>query len=140
VFGDSEGGSHLVVNGRLLFNSGLTAYGGSSQQGLTSFGGFVTWLSEPLTGGQGFADAFHQFFGQSSAPIDGPLFAEVFLLATAPGTLTYAWDRVSVEHALVFFGLTNAPGGSVMIVPEPATALLLALGLLGIALGAPRRS
>jgi hypothetical protein len=62
------------------------------------------------------------------------------LLANAPGTLTYAWLTVGPSIQLTFFGLSNAPGGSVTIVPEPATALLLALGLLGIALGAPRRS
>jgi hypothetical protein len=140
VFGDSEGGVDILVYGRLLFNSGLTAYLGSSQQGLTTFNGFFTWVNGSLTGSPGFADAFNQSCCQSSAPVDGPLFAEVSLRATAPGTLTYAWDLVSVENGLHFFGLTNAPGGSVTIVPEPATALLLGLGLLGIALGARRRS
>jgi hypothetical protein len=37
------------------------------------------------------------------------------------------------DEPLFFFGLTTAPGTSFTIVPEPGTATLLALGLLGIA-------
>ena len=40
---------------------------------------------------------------------------------------------------LDFFGLTNAPGTSFTVVPEPTTALLLAFGLAGVACARRRR-
>jgi hypothetical protein len=39
---------------------------------------------------------------------------------------------------LDWFGVTNAPGVSITVVPEPATALLLGAGLLALALAGRR--
>lgn len=151
VFGEASGGplvNHIA--GRLLFDSGLATFVAGNQQLLTSFNGALTWTGvAELNGGIGLADAFYQIspFNIGDVP-DGPLISTVMLLATAPGTLDYAWET-SGSSQLSFFGLLDAPGGSVTIIPEPSTALLLALGLAATALadrrpgrawpGAPQR-
>jgi len=131
VLGDAVGAQDGNIFGRILFDAGLAQHIGTNQEPLTSFSGFVTWLIGPIDGGPGFGDAFSQLISQSPHPVDGPLVASVTLLATAPGTLNYSWET-SGSFELRFFGLTDAPGGSVTIVPEPSTGALVALGLVAI--------
>jgi hypothetical protein len=137
VFGDAEGTQTNVILGRLLFPAGLASYVDGSQSPLTSFNGGLTWIQGSLAGGPGFAYAFYQIGDQSPLPVDGPLTASVILLATASGSLDFAWET-SGDEQLNFFGLTNAPGGSVTIVPEPATGLLVGIGLVATALATRR--
>jgi hypothetical protein len=139
VFGDSEGATDQAVYGRILFDGTLAAYVSSSQVPLTSFDGAVVWIAAPLDGGDGFAEAFDQLCcGGAVWPVDSPLVATVVLQATVPGRLDYGWQSEIIPpndlHILDFFGLTDAPGGSVTIVPEPATGTLAAMGLLALVL------
>jgi hypothetical protein len=63
--------------------------------------------------------------------------------ATAPGTvLNFTWQTTPSTVGLDFFGVTNAPGVTVTVVPipEPTTAAMLGLGLFGLALAGRRRS
>jgi hypothetical protein len=129
VFGDAEGTQGAGIFGRILFDTDIADYVGSNQEPLTSFNGGITWFLSPLSGGNGFGDAFDQFVSLNPHPVDGPLSASVTLLATAPGILAYSWDSAGTFR-LDFFGLTNAPGGSVTIVPEPSTGALVASGMI----------
>jgi len=129
VVGDAQGAQDSAILGRILFDAGLAEYVSSYQEPLTSFGGLVTWFASPLFGGDGFGNAFEQTPSVNPYPVDGPLIASVTLLATGTGTLDYSWET-SGSFNLDFFGLTSAPGGSVTIVPEPSTGLLVVLGLI----------
>jgi hypothetical protein len=57
----------------------------------------------------------------------------VTLIARAIGVVEVTWDTTDPSDQLTFFGLTNAPGTSFEIVPEPGTGVLLAIGLLSLA-------
>ena len=57
------------------------------------------------------------------------------LTAAQPGVVDFTWNTAATGDQILFFGgLTNAPGTSITISPEPGTAGLLALGLVGLAL------
>jgi hypothetical protein len=60
---------------------------------------------------------------------------------TAPGTVVnFAWRTSPSAQRLDWFGLTNAPGVSITVAtPEPTTASLLGLGLLGLSVASRRR-
>jgi hypothetical protein len=137
VSGDAEGAADNLIYGPLLFDADLANYVSSHQQPLTT--NRFRWSVGSLSGGGGFAEAFSQTPGLEPDVPDGPLLASVTLRATAPGILEYSW-RTDGDPGLRldFFGLTEAPGGSVLIVPELSPGPLLGLGLIAIAMG--RRS
>ena len=61
--------------------------------------------------------------------------------ATSVGSvINFAWRTTPTTQRFDFFGLTNAPGVSVTVVPEPTTAALLGLGLLGLTVASRRRT
>jgi hypothetical protein len=107
--------------------------------------GFVTapWIEGVTpTGiwyGTGAAIVFNQIqydapktVGTTADP--NPDLGLVLLSADAPGSVNVVWATSPVSQALTFFGLTNAPGTSfsIVAVPEPTSASLIALGLAGV--------
>lgn len=138
IFGDSEGEETETqgIFGRLLFDPNRASYVSSSQQPLVTQFGITTWVQGGLSGGVedgvGFADAFNQFidFQQTTSV---PLIATVQLVAEATGVLDLDWllsGEGDPSHTLRFFSVTSHPGTSVLIIPEPSTISLIALGLL----------
>jgi hypothetical protein len=60
-----------------------------------------------------------------------------------PGTvITFNWQTTPSTQRLDFYGLTTAPGVSITVaaIPEPTTAALLGLGLIGLVAAGRRRS
>jgi hypothetical protein len=142
ITGDSTGGSANAIFGTVEYGGLTSANGGQVQGALTSFGGAVPWLQ-----GQLFVDAphantqdsFNQTPGLNPFPIDQLLVATMTFHADAAGVANFSWRTLAGNERLNFFGLTNAAGTSVTIVPEPTTAALLGIGLFGLAVAGRRR-
>ena len=145
VTGDSEGGTATGIFGRLLFDNpavAAIATGTPSQTTLLALGS-IPWLVGVTGCTAGDCNMFNQVgaFGATPAPASNLLIATVSFQATNLGTTNFNWETDSgTGFALDFFGLTNGAGGSFTVVPEPTTAALLGLGLLGLTFAGRRRN
>jgi len=145
VTGNSQGGKDDAAVGRLEYSAALTTTTTSSQSQFTRAGGTLFALTGVLVQGDGFADVFNTIIDGGGSPrtVDNLLTSTAQLIADAAGTVVVTWSS-SPGLELDFFGLTNAtnpgPAASFTIIPEPTTAALLGLGLLGLVLGGRRRS
>jgi hypothetical protein len=124
-----------------LVNSNLA---GNSQVLLPGFNWHLGPMTCSTTPSTTSCIAFAQF--NASSPItvnltDFQLAITTFIIdATTPvgSVINFEWETASATQRFVWFGLTNAPGVSITVIPEPETAALLALGLLGLAVAARR--
>jgi len=142
------------IFGRLTYDPRLADTLSSSQQQLSSSGQVIVggevvtvilpWTLGPLEHGDGFVTLLDQTRLGSSGVDQTVLLASALLYAEAPGVLDLRWIVGAGSTPpfpsldLDFFGVTNHPGVSVRIVPEPSTALLIALGLAGLVIGRRR--
>lgn len=129
VFGD------LLVSG-----TGSVLGGVSTQAGLVSFGGAIPWALGVTPCSPVVCTAFNQIGGLSPLPVSNTPIAIAIITYTAgaAGSVDLTWDQTTFD----FFLAPSGPGTSFTIVPipEPTTAALLGLGLLGLAVTGRRRS
>lgn len=145
VDGNSGGGTTIGIQGYLSYSGAITNYTTSTQTSMYGNADNLVLLS---------SDGLGAFMGQNngtanpSAPSSPDILARVFL--KADGTTGGGSSLVSFGgEVLSFFDIYYSPGSgapatgasfTVLPVPEPATAALIGLGLLGLALGGRRRA
>ena len=86
----------------------------------------------------------------STLPQPAPVNVSNFLIGTNTFTIepdelfgsviAFTWQSSPSTQRLDFFGVTNAPGVSITVVPEPTTVALLGLGLCAIAVAGRRKA
>ncbi|HXK25709.1 MAG TPA: PEP-CTERM sorting domain-containing protein [Myxococcota bacterium] len=129
-----------------LLNSNVP---GNSQVNLSTIGDAPPgWSSNALLCTTVFCVAFNQtkaLPAGTAGITNTPIATTTFFIdpSVAPGTvINFAWRTTPSTQRLDWFGLTNAPGTSITVaaVPEPTTAALLGLGILGLAVSGRRRA
>ena len=143
ITGDAQGASSIALFGTVNYDQSLTTATANSQTSLPSFGGGLPWTMGALfidNPNAGTADAFNGLIGVTPQVPDQLAVSTITLTADAAGIAAFSWfTGTGTLEDLDFFGLTNAAGTSVLIVPEPTPAALLGMGLLGLAVAGRRR-
>jgi hypothetical protein len=137
VIADDEGATAYGIFGRLDYRGDIVDNGTRTQIQLQGENApWVTGLLQAQDDGlNASSEAFNQIAGlqaQTAENLPGTL-STVTLIAQAVGVVNVTWHTTADGFQLLYFGLTNAPGTSFRIVPEPGTAALLGLGLLALA-------
>jgi len=139
VTGNSEGEATTSVIGRITFDPTRTTVLTQTQTQYLSFGGFVMWSLGALNQQPTNFKSFDQIGGLSPIPVSNdPLTAVATLSADALGVVNFNWVTTGTD-ALNFFSVSSGPGQTITIIPEPTTAALLGMGLLGLAVAGRRR-
>jgi hypothetical protein len=128
ITGDSQGASADFIFGTVNYDVALVSVTSQSQTQHTSFSGALSWILLPLNVDNpnlGTADAFNQGF-TISAPVDQLQVATITFTANASGVASFSWRDIFSESTefLNFFGLAEAPGTSVTILPASSSSIV----------------
>jgi hypothetical protein len=141
VLGDSTGIRDGGIFGTVVYDMALVSSTGTQTQ--TKMRGAVKWIMGglntdlPILGTQ---DSFSQINGTTIPQTSTKkLTAVMTFKVEASGTAAFDWWIGEAAQRLDFFGLTSGAGVTVDIIPEPSTAGLMGLGLIGLVVAGRRR-
>jgi hypothetical protein len=139
VIGDSEGAIDIGVFGTVNYDRNrVSPLGGQTQTALRTGAGF-RWIRGGLLVDIPFVGTQYSFSQINGLTVPQgstkKLTAVMTFRATNAGSANFDWCVGCAAQSLDFFGLTAADGITVSIaaIPEPSTAGLMGLGLLGLA-------
>jgi hypothetical protein len=142
VIGDSQGAIAIGAFGTVNYNPALVSTGTHTQTAMKTAAG-VKWTRGGLLTDLPQPNAFDSFstingatFAQGSTK---KLTATMTFHADASGTAAFDWYVGATAEALDFFGLVAGTGVTVNIIPEPSTAGLMGLGIIGLVVAGRRR-
>jgi len=142
IVGDPQGGVATGIIGNLTYNGAITdTIAGNQAPTLFANAGAQTL-------GDGLSVAFDSNCGCGTGITPpGTQVSTLTLVATGPGTSSVGWGGFS---GLYFFDISSSDPASNIpqahsftingVIPEPATAALLGLGMLGLVFGGRRRA
>jgi len=141
VVGDDEGATSYNIYGRLIYSGTLVDNGTRTQTKLVgSEGNWNSNVSLQEFDNDAPTGSFSEAFDQVSVPVPQTatnlpgVLSTVTLIASTTGIVDVSWEtNPPCCYNLLIFGLTEAPGTSFTIVPEPATLALLGFGLAALA-------
>jgi hypothetical protein len=142
VIGDSQGASAIGAFGTVGYDSLLVSTGTHTQTAMRN-SLTVKWTRGGLNTDLPIANTFDSFSTINGATIPAnstkKLTAVMTFSADAGGLAAFDWYVGPLSQTLDFFGLSAANGVTVSIIPEPSTAGLMGLGIIGLVVAGRRR-
>jgi hypothetical protein len=123
VNGNPQGAVDNAIFGRLAFSNPALGNIASAVPVQTTLTPTTVWTAGVTSCTASNCTMFNQIGGLTPSTPTNQLNSSVSFVATTPGTSSLTWVTSPPGFAFDFFGLTNAPGSSITVLPPPTLAV-----------------